>query len=85
MYKKIIVLIILSIVTGLVIINLVKTKVLEEELIKKQVKNTNMLTMMLETEVGTGNYEEVTQNEWPQDGYEFNASLSRCENGGTLS
>ena len=52
---------------------------------KNPIKNTNMLTMMLETEAGTGNYEEVTQSEWPQDGYVFNASLSRCENGGTLS
>ena len=41
--------------------------------------------MMLETEAETGNYEETTASEWPQDGYVFNASLSRCENGGTLS
>ena len=48
-------------------------------------KKNNMLTMILETEAETGNYEETTASEWPQDGYVFNASLSRCENGGTLS
>ena len=85
MNKKIIVIIILSIITGLVLLNLVKTKDIKIEKTQKQVNNTNMLTMMLETEVGTGNYEEVTQSEWPQGGYVFNESLSRCENGGTLS
>ena len=85
MNKKIITITILSIVTGLLILNLVKTKDSEVEKMPKQVKNTNMLTMMLETEAGTGSYEEVTQSEWPQDGYVFNASLSRCENGGSLS
>ena len=85
MNKKIITITILSIVTGLLILNLVKTKDSEVEKMPKQVKNTNMLTMMLETEAGTGSYEEVIQSEWPQDGYVFNASLSRCENGGSLS
>ena len=39
---------------------------------EKQIKSTNMLTMMLETEAGTGVYEETTASEWPIDGYEFN-------------
>ena len=85
MYKKIILIAILSMVTGLVILNLVKTKDIEVKKTQKQVNNTNMLTMMLKTEAGTGNYEETTASEWPQDGYIFNESLSRCENGGTLS
>ena len=85
MNKKIIIIAILSIITGLVILNLVKTKDIEVEKTQKQVNNTNMLTMMLETEAGTGNYEETTASEWPQDGYIFNESLSRCENGGMLS
>ena len=85
MNKKIIVITILSIVTGLVLLNSVKTKDIEVEKTQKQVNNSNMLTMMLETEAGTGNYEETTASEWPQEGFVFNASLSRCENGGTLS
>ena len=85
MNKKIKVVTILSIVTGLVLLNIItKENTIINETTKIE-KNKNMLTMMLETEAGTGNYEEVTQSGWPQDGYVFNASLSRCENGGTLS
>ncbi len=52
---------------------------------EKQIKSTNMLTMMLETEAGSGSYKEVTQSEWPTDGYEFNEVLSKCENGGIVN
>ncbi len=52
---------------------------------EKQIKSTNMLTMMLETEAGTGVYEETIASEWPIDGYEFNETLSKCENGSELS
>ena len=85
MNKKIKVIIILSIITGLLIFNITNKK---ENAIKEtteQINNTNILTMMLETEAGTGNYEEVKQSEWPQDGYVFNKTLSKCENGSELS
>ena len=61
---------------------------------KKQVYSENKnneiragasVSMMLETKRGTGNYEISTSSEWPTDGYIFNSSLSKCENGGTLS
>ena len=48
-------------------------------------KNINMLSMMLEQTAGAGDYEMVTQSEWPTDGYVFNSTLSKCENGGELS
>ena len=47
--------------------------------------NSNALTMMFETEAGSGEYQVVSENSWPQDGYVFNETLSKCENGGTLS
>ena len=50
----------------------------------KQIKNEG-LTMMLETEVGSGEYVVSNDTTWPQDGYIFNYDLSGCENGGTLS
>ena len=40
---------------------------------------------MLETEVGSGNYEMTTRDSWPTEGYIFNENLSKCENGSTLS
>ena len=47
--------------------------------------NTNALTMMYETEVGSGEYTVASDNTWPQDGYVFNERLSGCENGSKLT
>ena len=51
----------------------------------KVTKRENMLSMMLETEANSGNYEMTTRDSWPTDGYVFNTELSKCENGGELS
>ena len=47
--------------------------------------NNNLLSIMLETSSGSGNYQEQTSNSFPTTGYTFNESLSGCENGGELS
>ena len=47
--------------------------------------NTNSLTMMYETEAGSGEYQVSSDNAWPQDGYTFNEILSKCENGSKLT
>ena len=47
--------------------------------------NSNAITMMYETALGSGEYETTTDTSWPQEGYVFNERLSGCENGGTLS
>ena len=49
------------------------------------IKPQNMLSIMLESSDGSGNYVMTTENSWPTDGYVFNSELSKCENGGTLS
>lgn len=46
---------------------------------------SNMLSMMLETKQGSGEYELVNASKWPTEGYVFNKELSKCENGGELS
>lgn len=56
-----------------------------EETPVKNMNQNNMLSMMLETEANSGQYEMTTSNSWPTAGYEFNNELSKCENGGTLS
>ena len=48
-------------------------------------KKNNALTMMLETDVDSNEYEVATSNEWPTEGYIFNAEMSACERGGSLS
>ena len=85
--KKIMVIIAIVLMTGvgMLVYDLVSFNNIEVIETTEKDKKNNMLTMMLETEAETGNYEETTASEWPQDGYVFNASLSRCENGGTLS
>ena len=85
--KKIMVIIAIVLMTGvgMLVYDLVSFNNIEVIETTEKNKKNNMLTMMLETEAETGNYEETTASEWPQDGYVFNASLSRCENGGTLS
>ncbi len=50
----------------------------------KQVISSNMITMMYETDAGTGVYEETKDTTWPESGYIFNENLSGCENGGEL-
>ena len=50
----------------------------------EQVISGNMITMMYETEAGSGEYTETLDNTWPETGYIFNESLSGCENGGEL-
>lgn len=48
----------------------------------EKVKRKDMLSMMLETDAGSGNYELTTRDSWPTEGYIFNSTLSKCENGG---
>ena len=50
--------------------------------------NTNiipgMISLMLETKRGSGEYKQSTDSKWPTSGYEYNESLSSCENGSIL-
>ena len=52
---------------------------------KKTSQVGGFLTLMLETEAGSGTYEKSTSSSWPGDNYIFNENLSACENGGKLS
>ena len=62
-----------------------KFKVYEEENPRQIKKHVDTISMMLETEAGSGNYEMTTASSWPTDGYVFNPTLSKCENGSELS
>ena len=61
-----------------------KYKVYEEEKSKQIKKHVDTISMMLETEANSGNYELTTRESWPTEGYVFNSELSKCENGGKL-
>ena len=48
-------------------------------------KIPGMVSLMLETKYKSGQYKASTDNKLPTSGYEFNESLSNCENGGKLT
>ncbi len=50
-----------------------------------KIVRSNALTMMYETEAGSGEYQVTSDTTWPQEGYVFNEQLSACENGSELS
>ena len=84
--KIVLLLIVLGIGVGVTILYTNnKYKVYEEEEPKQIKKHVDTISMMLETEAGSGNYEMTTRESWPTDGYVFNETLSKCENGGELS
>ena len=75
----------LCVVASIILVVKKSNSVYEEESKPKVVKHKSMLSMNLEQTAGSGDYKTVTQSGWPTEGYKFNAELSRCENGSTLS
>ena len=65
--------------------NFYDAKNIEDTQTNKINQNNNMLSMMLETDSGSGQYEMTSLSSWPTDGYVFNSELSKCENGSVLS
>lgn len=47
--------------------------------------NNDRISMMLEKNIGTCDYEVSSLSSWPTDDYTFNTTLSKCANGGELS
>lgn len=72
---------------------LVGAKVMERKYVNDSSKTINMnkgifnnrLSMMLETDLNTGQYQATTSDNWQTSGYKFNSKLSKCESGGKVS
>ena len=82
-----------SIFISITLVYVISTIILVIMLIKKEqpivvnennIKSSGNLTMMLETDVNSNEYEVSTSNEWPTSGYIFNASMSACEKGSEI-
>ena len=89
-HKKEIIIINFLILILAILAFLIPTKNDEKEILHNNTNlnyiiNSNAITMMYETEAGSGEYQTTTNTSWPGDGYVFNERLSGCENGGTLS
>ena len=50
-----------------------------------KLRSGSTVSVMIETSVESGEYKQSDDTKWPTDGYVFNETLSKCENGGTLS
>ena len=86
--KKIILLICISLIilsSYLYYVNFNKNYYVLKNEKKESIVSSNAISMMYETEVGSGEYQISTDTTWPSSGYIFNERLSKCENGGTLS
>lgn len=77
--------ILIFVLLSVVLFNNAKNNIISND--KNIVNNTNngMFAIMLETEAGSGEYQESKSNTWPGEGYIFNENLSVCENGSELT
>ena len=86
--KKMVILGIFSLILLIFVIilysNRYKNQVYGEEENNKNQSGTRV-SVMMETKFNSGDYKVSDSDEWPTDGYTFNAEKSGCENGGTLS
>lgn len=83
---KIIILVCIFTLLGIFIGRVTKTNNVYEENKNNQIKkHVDTISMMLEKNIKSGNYEITTRETWPTEGYVFNSTLSKCENGGELS
>jgi len=64
--------------------NFYNTTNIEDTPTNKINQNNNMLSMMLETDSGSGQYEKTSLSSWPTNGYVFNEQMSKCEQGSIL-
>ncbi len=86
--KKIIVFVVVALVVFLGLGSYIyKTNKIIESYEKQENKENKkeLLSMMLETSAGSGEYQQTTASSWPTEGYTFNETLSKCEQGSTLS
>lgn len=73
-------------VVGLIFYNHFKVdNVYKEENLNNSNNINKGISMNLEQTAGAGDYKNVTQSEWPKEGYKFNSELSKCENGGEVT
>ena len=85
MKRKILYILPILMVLILLIILLVPKKEETFNVESKAIKKENIISIMLETDVGSEEYTSSSSNTWPTKGYKFNKERSGCENGSILS
>ena len=85
MKKIIIIILTITSISTIIFVNNYKVNNKINDIPKEENDKSNLISIMLETESGTGDYQQTTSSSWPIDGQIFNSEISKCENGGTLS
>ena len=85
MKKIIIIILTITSISTIIFVNNYKVNNKINDVPKEENDKSNLISIMLETESGTGDYQQTTSSSWPIDGQIFNSEISKCENGGTLS
>ncbi|MEG1892404.1 MAG: hypothetical protein RR189_00740 [Bacilli bacterium] len=75
----------ISILIGIIGNNYLKCDINVIKSNKEYQKSSNNLALMYEITPSSGEYQVSTDSVWPSTGYEFNSTLSKCENGSTLT
>ena len=83
-YVVIIAIFVVLLIIILNFLSFIPNKMIIENSKSEQIINSNSLTMMYETEADSGEYQISSDTTWLQEGYTFNNSLSKCENGSVL-
>ena len=86
MKKKIIITSVFLLIITLTILQVYNLNYKEDSLKNKKIINESpgMISLMIETKRGSGEYKESDSNVWPLNGYVYNEQLSNCENGSIL-
>ncbi len=74
----------LTLIFGIITLNFINKEDQNITKEKEEIVNNNSIAIMLETNYATGIYEQSASSRWPSSGYEYNESLSYCENGSAI-
>lgn len=84
MKKTIITFLTIISISTLIFVNNYKVNNKINDIPKEENNKSNLISMMIETDYGTGKYQIFESNTWTSDDYVLNKEKSGCENGGTI-
>lgn len=84
MKKTIITFLTIISISTLIFVNNYKVNNNINDIPKEENNKNNLISMMIETDYGTGKYQIFESSTWPSDDYVLNKEKSGCENGGTI-
>ena len=84
MKKTIITFLTIISISTIIFVNNYKVNNKINDIPKEDNNKSNLISMMIETDYGTGKYQIFESSTWPSNDYVLNEEKSGCENGGTI-